>query len=56
MIKIGNVSFNLQAVEGKTLDELIEKFPRIRIEVIKALHKQVGIKAKKVKKLEPTVE
>lgn len=56
MIKIGNVSFNLQAVEGKTLDELIEKFPKIRIEVIKELHKQVGVKAKKAKKSEPTVE
>ena len=58
MVKIGNISFNRSKVEGKTFDELRDMFPKMRIEVVTELHRQIGKvkKSKSVKSENPETE
>jgi hypothetical protein len=43
-IKVGYGEYSIEAVQGKTLDQLKEDFPNTRIEILKEIHKQVGKK------------
>jgi len=48
-IKVGYGQYNLEAVKGKTLEQLKQDFPNTRIEILKEIHKQVGSKSKSKK-------
>jgi hypothetical protein len=50
-LKIGNTSFHLASVEGKTKEELLEMFKFVHPAVIEELSKQVSPKAEKKPKL-----
>ena len=51
-VKIGNTSFHLASVEGKSKEELLEMFPQSHLAVIEALSNQVSPKAEKKPKQE----
>jgi len=41
-LKIGNGTWNIEAVKGKTLEQLKIEFPGVRIEILREIHKKVG--------------
>lgn len=43
-LKIGNGSWSIEAVHGKTLDQLKIEFPNVRIEILREIHNKVGKK------------
>jgi hypothetical protein len=41
-LKIGNGTWNIEAVKGKSFEQLKIEFPDVRIEILKEIHKKVG--------------
>jgi hypothetical protein len=41
-IKVGYGEYSIEAVKGKTLEQLKIDFPGVRIEILREIHKKVG--------------
>ena len=48
-VVVGNIHFAIEHIEGKSLTDIKEMFPHVRVELLKAAHEKVNPKRNKKK-------
>jgi hypothetical protein len=48
-VVVGNIHFAIEHIEGKSLTDIKEMFPHVRVELLKTVHEKVNPKRNKKK-------